>query len=155
MPAAKVMEQSGHRWERPALTFLSRGEPLLWVVIGIHLQSQGQWSNNWRAAAGRSKQLRMKAVHALAPIEVQEVTRFLGGPARRLRFVRLAPRRLDDDNLAAVFKPIRDQVCCWLKGDNTPSARADDGKRSGYTFEYGQQQQKSYGVRIEVYGGTD
>lgn len=138
------------RWIATEGSILVPSERVLVVTIGLHLRSQGRWSKNWHADYGRSQQLRKRVMHALAIIDVEMVSRHLQGPPTRLTFVRLARRVLDSDNLAAVFKPIRDQTCCWLACDNTPSARANDGMRSGYTFEYRQQKQKLYGVRIEV-----
>lgn len=121
------------------------------ITIGVVLKSQSSgWSHNWRASHGRSQQLRKLVMHRLACVDLEPLTRFLGGPANSIRFVRLAPRSLDTDNLATAFKPIRDQVCCWLSGENSPTARANDGKRSGYTFEYAQQSQKAYGIRLEI-----
>jgi hypothetical protein len=121
------------------------------ITIGIRLKSQSKdWSNNWRAGYGRSTALRKRTAGALALLPLAGVLTHLRAPARLLSFTRLAPRKLDSDNLVSVFKPIRDQVCCWLSGNNTPNARADDGTRSGYVFEYYQQQQRVYGVRVEL-----
>lgn len=121
------------------------------ITIGIRLQSQGRWSNNWRAAAGRSQQLRKRVMSALYLVAVQDVTHHLGGVfPKRIAFTRLAPRKLDTDNCVAVFKPARDQVCCWLAGRNDYRARADDGVRSGYEFSYYQQAQKLYGLQVEL-----
>lgn len=121
------------------------------ITIGIKLKSQASGrSNNWRATYGRSQQLRKRTAHALALIDVAQVTKHLGAPARKIVFVRMAARKLDSDNLVAAFKPIRDQVCCWLAGDNALDARADDGTRSGYVFEYRQQPQRLNGVRVEL-----
>jgi hypothetical protein len=139
-------------WWIPARDGVLVQEPAtLAISIGVVLKSQGSgWSHNWRAQHGRSRQLRTLAMHNLASVDIGDLVRFLGGPANSIRFVRLAPRSLDDDNLRTAFKPIRDQVCCWLACDNSPTARANDGKRSGYAFDYGQQQQKLYGIRIEI-----
>lgn len=122
------------------------------LTIGIKLRSQTHgWSNNWRPAYGRSKQLRKRTQAALFGVSVEHVTQHLRAPARRLIFVRLAKRRLDTDNNVLVFKSIRDQVCCWLKGDNEIWARANDSMRSGYEFDYKQQIQRAWGVRVELW----
>lgn len=120
------------------------------ISIGVELKSQGQWSNNWRAAHGRRQRLRKRTADVLSLLPLYAAELHLKGKPARIEFTRMAPRRLDDDNLASVFKPIRDQVVAWLAGKNEPNARADDGMRSGYEFSYHQQQQKAYGVRIEL-----
>jgi hypothetical protein len=151
IPLAKL-EDDHIRWvaaKSGSILAPKPAELLVWIGMVLMSQKHGM-SQNWRASYGRSRQLRVKVMHALAELDIAPLTRFLGGPANHIRFVRLAPRSLDTDNLATAFKPIRDQVCCWLAGDNSPTARANDGKRSGYTFEYGQQQQKAYDIRIEV-----
>jgi hypothetical protein len=139
-------------WRARIPSILAPEPASLFVTLGVRLRSQAKnWGgNNWRANYGRSRQLRGYVMHALARVDLDVLLRFLGGPPNHIRFVRLAPRQLDDDNLRAVFKPARDQVCAWLGGDNTLTARANDGARSGYAFDYGQQQQRSYGLRIEV-----
>jgi hypothetical protein len=127
-----------HMWRRP-LSILDDSGSVLIIAIGHWLKAQPRGKSGWRTRHGVSRGLREKTMHALARIDLEEVHRFLGGAPNSLRFVRLASRSLDDDNLRTAFKPIRDQVCCWLGGDNTPNARANDGKRSGFTFDYGEQ----------------
>jgi hypothetical protein len=147
----KLLETNAAHWVAPSDSILSPHGPGLDITIGVMLKSQvNGWSNNWRASHGRSQRLRVLTMHTLACVDIEMVIRHLGGPPNSIRFVRLAPRSLDDDNLRTAFKPIRDQVCCWLACDNSPTARANDGKRSGYAFDYGQQQQKLYGIRIEI-----
>lgn len=148
--AVVALEPDGVLWHRTEGSILVPAERAVVITIGVRLRSQGQWSKNWRASYGRSHQLRKLVMHRLNCVWTEHVTRHLQGAPTKVRFVRLAPRMLDSDNLASVFKPVRDQVCCWLAGDNTPSARANDGMRSGYEFSYHQQQQKLYGVRIEL-----
>lgn len=131
--------------------------PEVHVTLGLYLKSQARESNNWKATYGRTNTLRRRVMKALADVPgvgplngLGHVCAWLHGEPMCIRFVRLAPRTLDTDNLATAFKPVRDQVCCWLAGENTATARANDGRRSGFTFEYGQQQQKTYGIRIEL-----
>lgn len=147
----RVLELDGAHWIAAKHDILAPRGAGLDITIGVRLKSQGSgWSHNWRADYGRSRQLRIRAMHALACVDLETVLRHLSGPPNAIRFVRLAPRALDDDNLRTAFKPIRDQVCAWLAGNNSADARANDGMRSGYAFDYGQQQQKLYGVRIEI-----
>ncbi len=67
---------------------------------------------------------------------------------------RIAPRPLDDDNLAAAFKHIRDYVASQL----VPATQANQHGRRGddsderITWRYAQERgmPKEYGVRVEV-----
>lgn len=145
-------ELDGCRWEVTEGSVLVPPTRSVVITIGIKLASQTHGvSHNWRAAHGRSKKLRERTAYALALIPVRQVTEHLRVPARKIVFVRLAPRKLDTDNLVASFKAIRDQVCCWLQGQNSTAARADDGMRSGYEFSYHQQSQRLSGVRVELW----
>lgn len=146
----KPLELDGCHWIATEGSILVPEVRAVCITIGIELKSQGQWSKNWRATHGRSQQLRKRTMMALHVVPVFAVELHLHSKPTRIEFTRLAPRLLDSDNLASVFKPIRDQVCAWLVGKNDPSARANDGMRSGYTFEYRQQQQRAYGVRVEL-----
>jgi hypothetical protein len=59
----------------------------------------------------------------------------------RVRLIRLAPRRLDDDNATASMKALRDEVAAWLGVD-------DRDPRVRFVVE--QERAKGYAVRIEV-----
>lgn len=144
------LEHDGWIWTNNEGSILIPAERSVTMTTGIRLRSQGKWSKNWRADYGRTVALRAKIARALSVVPAAAVTAHLGGRVRRIVFTRLAPRLLDDDNLAFVLKPVRDQVCAWLGGQNNVSARADDGMRSGYTFEYRQRQQKAYGLQVEL-----
>lgn len=58
--------------------------------------------------------------------------------------VRVAPRPLDGDNLAAAFKAIRDEVAAWLG--------CGDGPKDPITWAYHQQRgpPKTYGIQIAI-----
>lgn len=150
IPKAKPVELDGCHWIATEGSILVPEVRAVCITIGLVLKSQGQWSKNWRATYGRSLQLRKVVQRALNSVPPDMVERHLRFWPTRIAFTRLAPRTLDSDNLASVFKPIRDQVVCWLHGNNETDARANDGMRSGYMFDYHQQQQRAYGVRIEL-----
>lgn len=110
--------------------------------IGLRTKNESnQLAPNWRVISGRRKQQRTKVMKALegcnAPLLIREVT-----------FVRYAPGVLDDDGLRSALKSVRDQALCWLQGNNTLKAKADDGPGCGLTFIYAQYRQREYGVRI-------
>lgn len=78
-----------------------------------------------------------------------------------VRFTRLAPRRLDSDNLIMAFKKIRDELSDSLNPDNLHyyvdkkgkvkqlKGRNDDDPE--VTWEYAQETSKSYAIRIEIF----
>ena len=60
----------------------------------------------------------------------------------RVTLVRLAPRRLDDDNATAAMKGARDETAVWL--------RVDDGDEARVRFVVEQERATGYAVRIVV-----
>ena len=58
--------------------------------------------------------------------------------------VRIAPRALDDDNLAGAFKSIRDEVAAFFG--------VDDGPKGPIAWHYGQRKgaPKQYGIEIKL-----
>lgn len=66
----------------------------------------------------------------------------LTGHCIRCRIVRLAKGNLDDDNLQAAAKYVRDTVALFLG--------QDDGPAGPIRWEYGQEQSAKSGVRIEL-----
>jgi hypothetical protein len=59
-----------------------------------------------------------------------------------VRLTRVAPRKLDDDNLASACKGVRDEVAAMLG--------VDDGDERLVRFSYGQERGE-WGARIAVY----
>jgi hypothetical protein len=95
---------------------------------------RGHWSRRYR----RSKKQR------------QDIRLFLN-TCRKPRLpcdvwlIRIAPRTLDDDNLAGAFKAMRDEIADWLG--------VDDGG-SEVMWHYGQMKGKprQYAIQLEFYG---
>lgn len=65
------------------------------------------------------------------------------GPPVSVELTRVAPRKLDDDNLQGAFKHVRDGVADWLGIDD-----GDERVRWLYGQEKGPK--RRYGIRIEV-----
>jgi hypothetical protein len=62
-----------------------------------------------------------------------------------VRFTRIAPKALDDDNLASAFKRLRDRLCLMLRIDDRSPAVA---------FALRQEKGAEMRVRVEVWGGS-
>ncbi len=113
------------------------------------LPSAANLREHWAAKAKRVKSQRhvvrlafglsnRRALHAQA--EAYAIGVWDKSATLRVRFVRVASRRLDDDNLGHAFKAMRDEVAAM--------AGVDDGN-SLWRWEYAQETGKP-GVRIEV-----
>jgi hypothetical protein len=92
---------------------------MLCVVVPVRIESEANGRQHWRKVAARKKHHRHEACLRL---------RERGGPGwmnpppnAKITLTRIAPRTLDDDNLASGFKATRDGVADWLgidDGDN-------------------------------------
>ena len=110
------------------------------VTYPERIESEANRREHWRAVAARKKRHR---ITAWAELRQHERPAFLG-PVR-ITMTRIAPRTLDDDNLASGFKATRDGVADWLG--------VDDGHPSlSWVCRQEKGLAKFYGVRIEVSG---
>ncbi len=110
------------------------------VQYDERIESEANGREHWRAKSARTKRHRL-----LAWAELKRVERptFLG-PVQ-ITLTRIAPRTLDDDNLASGFKATRDGVADWLGVD-------DGDKRLSWRYAQERGAPKTYQVRIEVQG---
>jgi hypothetical protein len=108
------------------------------IIIDIPLRvvSEANAHEHWRARQKRAKQQRFIA-YAL----VGRHFKYLPSFPVTVKFTRLAPRKLDSDNLAGACKAARDGVADVYGID-------DGDERWGW--EYGQEKAKQYGIRIEI-----
>ncbi len=111
-----------------------------WPMV---LPSVANLREHWSKRAKRNKIQRQATRLALFAYGVQQRIETSGGLAslKRLavRLTRIAPRKLDDDNLQGAFKAIRDEVAAYFGVDD-----ADPRIR----FEYAQAKGKA-SVRID------
>jgi len=104
------------------------------LTIPIKTISEANGREHWSSKARRAKAQREAARWTLATAKKPEL------PAT-VTLVRLAPGKLDDDNLAGAFKAIRDGVA--------DAIGVDDGDPR-YTWRYAQEKAKTYSVRIKI-----
>lgn len=99
------------------------------------------------------------AMHAFMPTFARCIPEGISLRVAHIEFVRLGLLKLDDDNLVAAFKAVRDALCSFLVwGDQCDEnirqiGRADDIlKQRGVTWTYRQQKCEAnprlYGVRL-------
>jgi hypothetical protein len=115
-------------------TTTNRGKGLeLAVTIPVRTCSEANSHEHWRY-----RQRRAQIQRGLAR---QYVFGRLPRLPATVTLTRLAPRKLDSDNLASAMKHVRDGVA---------DAYGVDDRSALYRWDYAQEKAKEYGVRIEV-----
>ncbi len=123
-------------------------KPLVRVEIPVRTVSEANDERHWR-----TRQRRRRAQHEVVTTylmgKVGAARRAMpgfspGAPSLRIRLTRIAPGRLDMDNLATSTKSVQDCLAEWLL--------VDDG-HPGLLWEYAQERGKprQYAVRIEIW----
>jgi crossover junction endodeoxyribonuclease RusA len=113
---------------------------MLTVTLDTKIESVMNLREHWSKRASRAKAQRSYAWAALR--SAGKSTPKLLGPIT-VTLTRIAPRDLDDDNLRAGLKAVRDGVADWLGvPDNHP----------GITWAYAQEKgrPRQYAARIEL-----
>jgi hypothetical protein len=101
------------------------------TTVPVKIESSLNLREHWRVKANRNTSHRAAAFIALR----QACPKF--NPAIlpcEVTLTRIAPRELDDDNLAGGFKSVRDGVADWLG--------VDDGDKETVRWHYRQQKGK-------------
>ena len=104
------------------------------IEIPIKIESTLNKREHWRTKAARAKKQRAAACTWLGwefglPINKPLPT--------VVRLTRIAPRELDDDNLAGGFKSVRDGIADWLGiDDRDPRVKWRYGQIKGKPKEY-------------------
>ena len=106
------------------------------VTLPVRIVSEANSRDHWRKASARKK-LHRACAHSMLlrhplPATDGKVT---------ITMTRIAPRTLDDDNLASGFKATRDGIADWLGID-------DGSKRLRWVCE--QRKGKQYGAEVAV-----
>jgi hypothetical protein len=111
------------------------------VTLPLKIESLANLREHWRKRSKRAKEHRLMAWACLR--EADSAPRLLGPVVVTL--TRIAPRELDDDNLAGGFKSVRDGVADYFGvDDRSPLIRWAYAQRKGAVKEYGAE------VRVEA-----
>ena len=89
------------------------------TLLGIRIESEANGREHWRKKAKRTKEQRMRASYAMRMVAWSAWAS--AGPDQRpitITLTRIAPRKLDSDNLAGGFKAVRDGIADWLGTDD-------------------------------------
>jgi len=129
------------------MTTKSKTRPTLWLrgVLPIRLPSTANLREHWATRAKRTKIHRMLGKNAARTL-LRGLQDECVEDQIRVRLIRVAPKPLDDDNLASAFKGIRDGVAdalCFDDGDPR------------LTWIYAQEKRSEYGIRIEIQSFRD
>lgn len=109
------------------------------ITLPIRTVSEANVREHWAKRASRAKQHRTLAWAGLRAVDPGR--KLLGNVSVTL--TRIAPRALDDDNLRAAIKAVRDGVADWLGvPDNHPAIEWRYGQEKGLP--------KQYALRIQV-----
>ena len=112
------------------------------VDIPLRLVSAANLREHWRT---RDRRVRAEREAAAYLCRTQPGWRPLAaGESVDVELLRIAPRALDDDNLAAAFKGVRDQVAAEL------GLAADNDPRASWHYHQQRGRPREYAIRITV-----
>lgn len=117
------------------------------IVLPIRTKSELNTHEHWGTKANRAKrqknyvttELNVKGAKFIRPIMTSV----------SVKLTRIAPRRLDEDNLLASFKAIRDAVASWLIPGMAPGF-ADSSPLMTFIYFQNRGSPKEYAVKIEI-----
>ena len=110
---------------------------VLCVLVPVRIESEANRREHWRRVAARKSEHRSQARMALA----WSLTKVY--PPCVITLTRIAPRDLDDDNLASGFKAFRDGVADWLGID-------DGDKRLTWRYAQRRGEPKQYAAEVKI-----
>ncbi len=111
------------------------------ITVPIHTVSEMNVREHWRVRNKRHQSHRM-AVDAEILLALANKRTIPVEPPLLVTLTRIGKRILDDDNLQASFKHIRDCVAEWVG--------FDDGDVKRLRFKYRQEKGKDYSIRIDI-----
>jgi len=114
------------------------------VDIELVTVSEANQSEHWSVKHKRHKKQKEAIQWSLWK---DKVPLLVDGQKCSLTFCRIAPRKLDSDNLVSCFKAIRDAVCDYLRPGFKPG-RADSD--AIFTFDYKQLKSEPYDNRVQI-----
>lgn len=107
------------------------------TTLPLKIESTANKREHWRTRASRAKVHRFEGYAAFCTYSRQPFDNLV------VTMTRIAPRELDDDNLAISFKSVRDGLADWL-------GVKDNDKRIKWVYAQEKGAPKHYAARIEV-----
>lgn len=127
------------------------------LIDGLRIYSEANRTDHWRRKDARANDQRRRLMSHLL-VHASGLHHAADTPTARPPYIvtltRIAPRPLDDDNLARAFKRCRDTLCSWLLPHNRSNQHrtwADDSDGQ-IEWQYRQEkgEAKQYAVRVEI-----
>lgn len=115
------------------------------ITTGTHVLSRNEWDGSFSPGGGMQRASKAKAERRDMRLAcLAGLNRATPKPPFRITLTRIAPRKLDDDNLRGGLKHVRDGVADALK--------IDDRESPMLSWDYAQERgrPKEYGLRIEI-----
>lgn len=107
------------------------------LILPIRTISESNQREHWASRYRRRKQQRESARLGMRQVPRPD------WDVMTVRLGRIAPRRMDSDNLAGALKAVRDGICDWL--------RIDDGdSRLAFVYHQTRGGPKEYAVRVQI-----
>jgi hypothetical protein len=119
---------------RAKVTVMGAGK--IAAALGYRLESRANARGHWRVLAEKARAQRVLGASLAAQLDD------LLQPPFRVTFTRIAPRMLDDDNLAGAFKSVRDGFAAFFT--------VDDGPDGPISWSYAQVKSNEYAIRVDV-----
>lgn len=120
---------------------VQRAATVIVEVPGLRLHNPLNTRVHWRVLSKRGKAAKTATAFALE-CAGQCLTPPTVDSPWLVTITRIGVGQLDDDNLAASAKHVRDAVAAWCG--------VDDKHRNIVRYRYAQERSKAYGVRIEI-----
>lgn len=126
---------------------IARELPVIVATLPLRLDSRANGRGAWRNHSHTHAAQRRLAAMVLTKHRTKLKAELRNG-VLPVRLVRIAPRELDDDNLEAAFKSVRDGIADLLGLDDRDPrvAYVPDGETAGV---------REFGIRLEFYRGAE
>ena len=108
------------------------------VFLPIRTVSEANVREHWGVVAKRAAAQRAESYYRL-----RNYRRAVVGKSVTIELVRIAPRKLDDDNLARSFKAIRDGIADAM-------GVRDNDRRIRWAYDQRSDGVKTYGVEVNI-----
>lgn len=126
----------------PSTASIGSATLLIDVLVPVRIVSEANQRGHWRASAVRKKAHRSTAMLLCRAAHNWQVP----NPNRsyRVLMTRIAPRVLDDDNLASGFKAARDGIADAMGID-------DGSKRIKWEYDQQRGEPHTYAARVQIW----
>ena len=123
------------------------------AIVNTHIYSEQNLNEHWSKKAKRHKAQQKAVQRALLPFKQELQCNFIKiQPTNKLLIVlnRIAPRKMDYDNLIYSFKWVKDAVCDLIN-PGLAKGRADDDSRFSFQYDQKRGNVNQYAVQLQIF----